>query len=127
MMNSYFTLRSLMGPTEKDLGTTFQRMAELLEGSDEPARVQFRILNGEKQLCWCLELGPKACHVRAKSIDHPDFEMITNAETWWQIAEGSLSPLRAFTQGKMRVRGNIELGKRILKRLALSEGTERRD
>jgi putative sterol carrier protein len=121
-MNSYFRLRSLTGPTERDLGTTFQRMAELLEGSDERARLQFRILNGGRQLGWCLELAPQACQVRAEIIDHPDFEIITKAETWWQIAGGLLSPLRAFTQGKMRVRGNIELGKRLLQQLASSEG-----
>jgi putative sterol carrier protein len=121
-MNSYFTLRSLTGPTERDLGSTFQRMAELLGGSDERARIQFRILNGARQLCWCLELAQQVCQVRTEIIDHPDFEIITKAETWWQIAGGSLSPLRAFTQGKMRVRGNIELGKRLLQRLASSEG-----
>jgi putative sterol carrier protein len=127
-MNTYFTLRRLTGPTERDLGTTFQRMAELLEGSEESARVQFRILSGEKQLCWCLELAQKACQLRAERIDHPDFEIIAKAETWWQIADGSLSPLRAFTQGKMRVRGNIELGERVLMRLASSEDiSERRE
>jgi putative sterol carrier protein len=121
MHNSYFTLRKLRAPIERDLGATFQRMAELLERSEEPARVQFRILDGEKQLYWWLELGSTACRSHAEKDERPDFEIITKAETWWQIAEGLLAPLRAFTQGKMRVRGDIELGKRILQRLASPE------
>lgn len=127
-MNSYVTLRKLTEPTEKEreptdreLDATFQRMAELLEGADEEVRVQFQIFSGEKQLLWYLEPVEQVYQVRAERVDHPEFEIITKSETWWQIAQGSLSPLRAFIQGKMRVRGNIELGKRLLKQLASPE------
>ena len=122
MQNGYFTLRKLRAPLEKDLEMTFQRMAELLKKSEEKARIQFRITDGEQESYWGLELGPTACRVHTKKAERPDFELITDAETWWQIAEGLLAPLRAFTQGKMRVRGDLELGKRILQRLASPEG-----
>jgi len=118
MQNGYFTLRKLRAPLEKDLEMTFQRMAELLKKSEEKARIQFRITDGEQESYWGLELGPTACRVHTKKAERPDFELITDAETWWQIAEGLLAPLRAFTQGKMRLRGDLELGKRILQRLA---------
>lgn len=119
LMNS--TVRPLANSTETDLDTTFQRMAEFLTAPEEDiqdARVQFRILEGAQELCWHLDLTPKGCQVRAEKISRPDFEIITKAETWKQIALGSLSPLSAFTQDKMRVRGNIELGQRLLRRLA---------
>jgi len=122
MQNGYFTLRKLRAPLEKDLEMTFQRMAELLKKSEEKARIQFRITDGEQESYWGLELGPTACRVHTKKAERPDFELITDAETWWQIAEGLLAPLRAFTQGKMRLRGDLELGKRILQRLASPEG-----
>jgi putative sterol carrier protein len=99
-------------------------MAESLTGSEEDARIQFRILEGTQELSWHLDLTSKGCQVRAERIFRPDFEIITKAETWKQIALGSLSPLRAFIQGKMRVRGNIELGKRFLQRLASSSDKE---
>lgn len=120
-MNSYFTLCPLANSAETDLDTTFQKIAESLTESEEDARIQFRILEGPQELCWHLDLTSKGCLVRAERISHPDFQIITKAETWKQIALGSLSPLRAFIQGKMRVRGNIELGKRFLRRLASPE------
>ncbi|HYL45062.1 MAG TPA: SCP2 sterol-binding domain-containing protein [Ktedonobacteraceae bacterium] len=121
-MDSYVKLRSLTERREQNLGDTFQRMAEHLGKTGEHALLQIRILSGDKHLYWCLELDEHGTKVRAEKVDHPDFEIVTRAETWWQIAEGSLSPLEAFTQNKMKVRGDAQLGKRILRQLAASEG-----
>ena len=120
MVHAYFRLHKLTGPTQKYLGETFQRMAELLHanGAGESARLQFRILSDEKQSVWTLATVRKRWQVGEEEIERPDFEIITDAETWWEVADGRLSPFRAFLQGKMRVRGNIELGKRVLGRIA---------
>lgn len=121
-MASYATLRKLTEPTESDVGKTFQRMAELLKESGEAARVQFRILNGEEQLSWAVELEPKVARVRAEAVEHPNLEVITSSQTWWQIADGAMSPVDAIFQGKLRIRGDVELAKRLLNALATSEG-----
>jgi len=121
-MDSYVTLRNLTEHREIDLNATFTRMAEFLEKSGEHARVQFRILKDARRLFWCLELDKDACKVNTNKTDQPGLEIVTRAETWWQIAQGSLSPLEAFLQGKMRIRGDVELGKRLMKQLASSEG-----
>jgi len=121
-MSSYVKLRSLTERREQDLGGTFQRMAEYLGKTGEHALLQIRILSGEKHLYWSIELDENGTKVRNEKVDHPDFEVVTREETWWQIAEGTLSPLDAFTQNKMKVRGDAHLGKRILSRLAASEG-----
>ena len=97
-------------------------MAELLQGFNERARIQLRIISGEKQLCWYLDLSENACQLHVKETDRPDFEIIAKEEFWWQIAEGSLAPLRAFFENKMRMRGDIRLGERILMRLAAQKG-----
>ena len=39
-----------------------------------------------------------AAKLNLKKADKPDFEIITTEETWLQIANGVLSPLRAFLQ-----------------------------
>jgi putative sterol carrier protein len=96
-MDSYVKLRSLTERREQNLGETFQRMAEYLGKTGEHALLQIRILSGDKHLYWCLELDEHGTKVRAEKVDHPDFEIVTRAETWWQIAEGSLSPLEAPT------------------------------
>jgi putative sterol carrier protein len=117
-MNAYFTFRKLSPAAEKNLEATFQHMADLLEGSAEPARIQFQILEGDKKSVWLLDLGPTSCRLSTEKDERPDFEIITTADTWWNLAEGSLSPFRAFTQGKLRVLGDIDLGRRVLQGLA---------
>jgi putative sterol carrier protein len=116
--------RSLTERRKKnDLGHTFQRMAEFLGGTEERGWVQFRIRNGEERRYWCLELGPEGAKAHSKRTTSPDFEVVTPAGTWWQIAEGSISPLEALGQGKMRIRGDVRLGRLILRRLASQEGS----
>ena len=103
-----------------DLGTVFQRMGELIGRSEEYARIQFHIRSDKESRHWCLELNPEGNRVSATRVDAPDLEIITQTNTWRQISEGSLSPLGAFVGGKLRVRGDIELGKRLFKRLTHS-------
>ncbi len=50
------------------------------------------------------------------------FEVITSPETWLAIAEGTLAPLDAFTGGRMRVRGDTGLGRRVMTYLAAGAG-----
>jgi len=123
-VNTYFTLQKLSSPTASDLGKTFARAAALIGKTKEEATIQFRLL-GEAENCWTISLSAKGAKAAAnKPVKNPDFELITRAETWAKIADGTLAPLRAFTQGKMRVRGDIEFGEEILKRLAKSHAVD---
>jgi putative sterol carrier protein len=119
----HFKLRRLTEHREEDLGETFRRMAELLGKPEEHGVVQFRLLDNGKDLHRCLELDQNGARVRAEKVDHPDFEIVTQVATWRRIAEGSLSPFEAFIQGEMRVRGDVEFGRRLLRRLASSVDT----
>ena len=47
---------------------------------------------------------------------------MTRSETWQEIACGKLSPIEAFVSGKLRVRGDTELGKRLVKELTEDDG-----
>ena len=119
-MSAYFTLKNLTDhPDRRDLGTVFDRISGRVTGSGEGTqRAQFRIANGEEQSCWSFELGPGTCKLHNEGVDRPDFEIITDPETWWQIAEGKLAPLRAFVGGKLRLRGDVELCETFLRQLA---------
>ena len=121
-MEKYATVRCLTGRKKGDVGETFERMAVLLKNSAEKGRVQFRILDKERHHYWNLRLHAKGCSVRPAKVNKPDLEIVTTVETWRQMAGGKLSPLIAFVSGKMRVRGDEKLGKRLLKELASSEG-----
>jgi len=121
-MGKYVTVRSLLGRKKGDVGETFERLSELLKQSADTGCVQFRIVDKDQPRYWNLSLGREGCFVRAEKVDKPNLEIITKVETWLQMAGGRLSPLVAFARGKMRIRGDEKLGKRLLKQLASSEG-----
>lgn len=121
MTNAYFTLQNLTGPTNKDIGATFQRMSELLRYDGEPGQLQVQILDGQEALHWTINVSGDGNQLAAEKSDHADFTMITTAETWLQIAAGILSPLKALLQGKLRITGDYQWGKNILQQLSKSE------
>jgi len=125
MENSYFTLKKLGGSKYKNPKSALQKMTRLLKSTDEPGRFQFQIVKGEKVSVFHIAMEGKSGKLYDKKTDHPTFEIITNEETWLSIASGSLSPLKAFLQDKMRVRGNVESGQRFLKQFAGSEKTSK--
>ena len=118
----YVTIRSLLGRKKADVGESFEHLSEMLKQSAETGSIQFRIVDKDQPRYWNLRLEAQGCTVHFDKISKPSLEIITQAETWLQIAGGKLSPLVAFARGKMRIRGDEKLGKRLLKQLASSEG-----
>jgi putative sterol carrier protein len=121
-MEKYATLRPLTGHQNGDVGGMFHCIADRLKTSSERGCIQFRILDKEDHQYWCISLAAKSCKVRQEMAKKPDLEVITSLEIWKKIASGELSPLVAFAQRKMRIRGDENLGKRLLKQLASAEG-----
>jgi hypothetical protein len=113
----YAKLERLVEPGEKDLDKAFTRLSEMLQSSGELAEVQFDVVQGRSRRQWTISLEPKAASVSAKAARRPDFRAITTGDTARQILEGELSPLDAFLSGRLRIRGDTELAKRLLKRV----------
>ena len=120
-MKRFATLRPLVGPRQ-DVGGSFKRMSERLRRSGVRGRLLFRIV-GAKPGHWLLDLSRGEFAASKSRAEAADFELLTQQDTWNAIVSGKLSPAEAFLQGKMRVRGDIGLGKRALERLARPGGT----
>jgi len=114
----YAPLPTLAEPTE-DLDATFVRVAELLGASSTPLAVRVQISDGEDAdvRSWVLDTGPTGCQVTSEATRPPDAEAILDTETWALIASGRMSPLEAFAQGRMRVRGDMQTARRIARQL----------
>jgi len=121
-MNRFATLRRLVEPGQPSPDSVFETLCKSLQDSGEHARVQFQIVGGEQRRFWRLELADKFCKVVNGPTERPDLEIITRAENMQKMADGSLSPIEAFARGKMRIRGNLELAKRLFKKLAAPGG-----
>jgi len=104
-----------MEPHQEDLDQTFQRLAHSLQDSGKRATVQCTILVGNASRHWTFSLERSVCRLQSKPVKKPDLEIITRDTTWWEIAEGRVSPLEAFRQGRLRILGDTELGSHLLK------------
>lgn len=107
------------------LAASFDRMAESLKGASFSGTARFTFVGGPPPQSFIISLQERSAKVESDGkspSEKVDFEIITTPEIWLAIAEGKLAPLSAFTQGKMRVRGDYKLGQRIMKQLAANDG-----
>ena len=117
-MTTYATLPKLIESSASDLKPTFERLTDLLGDSGESAVVQFRIVDRSSRAAWTIQIRPKSSRLLSQPAEQPDLEIVLRATTWQEIADGELSPIAAFRGGRMRVRGDYELGRRLLGRIA---------
>jgi putative sterol carrier protein len=121
-VQTFVKLKPLLATVaSSQLAASFDRMAESLNGASFSGIARFTLVGGPQTQSFTISLqeGSAKMESDAKEVD---FEIITTAEIWLAIAEGKLAPLDAFTQGKMRVRGDYKLGQQIMKRLAANDG-----
>jgi hypothetical protein len=99
------------------IGASFEELAKVIGVSKETTTVTFRVTEPRKVHVWSLSSGPSGSRVTTGDPQPPDLEVLLDAETWKQIAAGALSPLEAFGRGKMRIRGDLNLARRIVRRI----------
>lgn len=125
-LESYARLRNIMGKLagrKPDLGAAFDRLAdELAKTERESGTLQVVVIGDGGRRSWVLELTTGRCEARESTADAPRFEMIAKASAVHAMLSGEVAPIAAMAKGDMRVRGDLEFGKRIYKLLAADEG-----
>lgn len=108
---------NVLGRREADIAEGFKQIAKALAKSKRTGVIQFTIGNGRKTRQWCVAMAPTGCEATETATARPDVEIITDAKSWADIAAGRVAPLEAFGQGKVRVRGDIELARLLVRRV----------
>ncbi|WP_158711061.1 SCP2 sterol-binding domain-containing protein [Streptomyces albus] len=141
-MTAYARIRPLTAARQPDVGQTFHRLADLLSDSGEQATIRFTLLapagdggkggagpgggdrGGGGDRRWTLAPAKRKYRVveGGATPGPPDIELITREATWWEIAEGRLSPLDAFAEGRLRVLGDAALAARLLRKASGDTG-----
>ena len=117
-MEPFRKFEPLIEGSSEDLEAAARKIGDKLAKSSEKGDLQASIYDEEgKTTHYVLKVANGKAQLQTSKIAKPDFEIVTNKETVLQIAKGRLSPLTAFYQGQMRIRGDLELGKRLLARL----------
>lgn len=113
-------LAPLVGQQGKgEIETTLNALATALKDAKTKGRVHLRLVNGttpESETIDHWEIaGGKARRAEPKGAE---VIVVMRPETWLAIAHGALPPYEALISGKLRVGGDFEAAKEMVRRLS---------
>jgi len=123
----YAKVRLLSGQPEPEIEGTLRKLAERLSKSGEKGSLGVRLVGDHEREVWFVDFRKPEPRVErvadpAGNYREPiDFEVITRPDTWRGIASALLSPIEAFLRGELRLRGDAELAKKVVQKLATSK------
>jgi len=114
-------LRDFLAPINISSGGsiegTIEHIAAAVRWTRPSAVVRLTILQPAPARSWSLDLSRKGCSVGERRDDLPDLEILTTLDVFQKMFGGELAPLQAFGQGRMRVRGNLEVARAFVRNL----------
>lgn len=134
---AYPFLRPLTEASETSVEAILATLADRLRGFAEEATVELRVLpNADASgasTVHTLRLTTDDASVRSGTATKPALVVMTTLDIFHGMADGNYAPVQAFVEGKLRLGGNADLGRRIVEHLtppdsqssvtpALSEG-----
>jgi hypothetical protein len=111
-------LPALIEPGQFDIGMSVTHLADLLHSFGSPVTVVLTVIGAASTERWHVKISATEAVSSAGAVDAPDVEVITSPAVASAIASGSLSPVVAFGQGRLRIRGDLGLASRLLKHVA---------
>ena len=112
-------LRRIAGPQD-DATASLQKFSKALTGLGTSVRLHFQFVSGargETVEHWEVQGGSKIEKAKKAEPKSADVVLVMRPETWAKIAQGQLAPYEALYSGKLRVGGDFEKAKAIVKHL----------
>ncbi len=116
---TFARLRRFAGQ-QGDAAKSLEQLAKALSGLGTLVRIHIQLVsgtNGETVEHWEVHGGSKAGKAKKGKPKDADVVVVMRPETWAQIAQGQLAPYEALYLGKLRVGGDFEKAKAIVKHL----------
>jgi putative sterol carrier protein len=117
-MRYYPKIKKLLRRTAADVDGVLQELTNALERSKDKGIFRITIVDDRQTKSHDLVYGSGKCRVRKAGKGRPNFEVRTDLETFYGMAEGQLSPIEAYYNGKMQIRGKLAYGRTILELIA---------
>jgi putative sterol carrier protein len=110
-------LAPLVGQEKTNIETSLRGLATALKGAKAKASLHLRLVSGtETETIDHWEVaGGKARRAQPKGAD---VVVVMRPETWLAIARGELPPYEALISGKLRVGGDLEAAKEMVRSLS---------
>ncbi len=121
--DSYIKFRKLTMQDGEPIEDILQRGADELRGLGEKASVELRLIGGADTIAksiYSMLLTPAGASLHRERFTNPTLVVIMTSSVFHDIADGSYSPLQAYLDGKLKLQGNVELGRRIIQHLRAS-------
>lgn len=100
---------------------TISNLARHLEGLSENGKVGILVNYKNNNLRWILDLTDTGCQISQDPEGDADFDVYMSSETAIKVFSGRISPILAMGRESMRVRGNIDFGLRLYRKLAADD------
>ena len=84
------------------------------KAADLSAVVQFKI-SGDDGGEWILTIKDKKLEIRDGTVDSPDMTLIMKDKDYVALVNGKLSGQKAFMTGKLKFKGDMNLGMKLQK------------
>jgi SCP-2 sterol transfer family len=121
-VQSYVKLRKLASHNDEPIEAILENAAKQLQSSREKATVEVRLIgagSNRTSKYWMRFSGAGAfLDTRAEGASKPTLVMIATLDAFRRMAEGSYSPVQAYLDGKVKLQGDVHVGKNIVKQLA---------
>lgn len=122
-------LRPLLSSRSQELQEAMLPLVEAMQGISGRGRFKITCLSGEESISWAVDhqAGKAARAASGESKKSGKAlaamcEAIADEGTLRAIFAGELSPLEALMQNRMRLRGDLDYGRLILRHLAVRPG-----
>ncbi|HUD65848.1 MAG TPA: SCP2 sterol-binding domain-containing protein [Candidatus Sulfotelmatobacter sp.] len=109
-----------LGGQQDDVAKSLEQLAKALSGLGTLVRMHIQLVSGtagETVEHWEVHGGSKAGKAKKGKPKDADVVVVMRRETWEQIAQGQVAPYEALYLGRLRVGGDFEKGKAIVKHL----------
>ncbi len=105
---------------QDDAAKSLEQLSKALSGLGTAVHMHIQLVSGadgETVEHWEVHGGSKAAKAKNAEPKEADVVVVMRPETWAQIAQGQLAPYEALYSGKLRVGGDFEKAKAIVKHL----------
>jgi putative sterol carrier protein len=122
---SFIKLRKLTVRDDEPIEDIVKRGADELRKVGATATVEIRLIDArgtKARTSFTVEHTPAGTSVHPRSAQKPDFVVITTHEAFRRMAGGTYSPFQAFLNGDLKVHGNAEIGRQIVRHLSPAGG-----
>ncbi|HKD20192.1 MAG TPA: SCP2 sterol-binding domain-containing protein [Thermoanaerobaculia bacterium] len=111
-------LKALVSGRGRDVEASLSKLSQSLGSFETPLHIHVRLIDGDATEDWDVAAGSKKGAARRGKPKNPDVRVVLRKDTWIQIAGGKLSPYDALFGGKLRIGGDVDTAKEVVRHLS---------